>query len=116
MGTVAVYGLFSLTPKLRSPLKRSRINTPMCISPTRATKFVSTIIYNQGRFIHTWPTSEEFTNTYIDLHANHLNDTVWALILPERRNFLARSIKTFCCNRTSSKRIPVALDESVPFW
>jgi len=36
IGTVAVYGLFNLTPKLRSPLKRSNINTPMCIKPTRA--------------------------------------------------------------------------------
>ncbi len=34
MGTVAVYGLFSLTPKLRSPLSNKRINTPMCIRPT----------------------------------------------------------------------------------
>lgn len=38
IGTVAVYGLFNLTPKLRSPLKRSKINTPMCIKPTRAEK------------------------------------------------------------------------------
>lgn len=38
IGMVAVYGLFNLTPKFLSPLKSSIINTPICISPTRAVK------------------------------------------------------------------------------
>lgn len=38
IGMVAVYGLFKRTPKLRSPERRSRIKTPMCIRPTLAAK------------------------------------------------------------------------------
>lgn len=36
IGTVAVYGLLSRTPKFLSPESRSNMNTPMCMSPTRA--------------------------------------------------------------------------------
>ena len=36
IGTRTVYGLFNRTPKFRSPLSNNRMNTPMCIKPTRA--------------------------------------------------------------------------------
>jgi hypothetical protein len=36
IGIVAVYGLLSRTPKFLSPLSSRRINTPICIKPTRA--------------------------------------------------------------------------------
>lgn len=36
IGTVAVYGLFNRTPKFRSPDNSSKMNTPMCMRPTRA--------------------------------------------------------------------------------
>ena len=36
IGTVAVYGLLSRTPKFRSPLSKSKIKTPICMRPTRA--------------------------------------------------------------------------------
>lgn len=38
IGTRTEYGLFSRTPKLRSPLRSRRIKTPMCIKPTRAAR------------------------------------------------------------------------------
>jgi len=37
MGTWTEYGLFRRTPKFLSPLSSSRMNTPMCMRPTRAT-------------------------------------------------------------------------------
>ena len=45
IGTRTEYGLFSRTPKFRSPLRRRRINTPMCIRPTRAKNHIETEVW-----------------------------------------------------------------------
>lgn len=36
IGTLAVYGLFNLTPKFLSPLKSNKMKTPICTRPTLA--------------------------------------------------------------------------------
>lgn len=36
MGTCREYGLFKRTPKFLSPLSKSKMKTPICMSPTRA--------------------------------------------------------------------------------
>lgn len=107
IGTVAVYGLFSLTPKFRSPLNKSRINTPMCINPTRAIQLCLIITCNQFSQIHS------IVKAYTDLLVSRSNDTVLVPTPQERRNFLIRNIRISYCSHTFSKRTPITLGESV---
>lgn len=54
MGIVAVYGLLRRTPKFLSPESNSKMNTPMCIKPTRAKNYVikTMLLFTFGNNLH----------------------------------------------------------------
>lgn len=83
IGMVAVYGLFNLTPKFRSPDNNNKINTPICINPTRA---------KQSNLFERKISVKNY-GTYIGQHVNHSNGTKLELKFPIHHCFLKHNIK-----------------------
>lgn len=57
-----------------------------------------------------WTCYVSSRQSYIDRHANHLNDIISVQAHPAHRYSSTRSTKTFYCNRKFSRRTPTALD------
>lgn len=111
IGTVAVYGLFNRTPKFRSPDNSNRMNTPMCMRPTRAVEILN--VYDHVCYLgiySMWRNS--WTNTYIDRHVSRSNDIKSAQARPAHRCSSARNTKISYCNRRFSRKTPATLDGS----
>ena len=84
MGTRTVYGLFSRTPKLRSPLSSSRINTPMCIKPTRAAQTTRRSFFNPCwismlsiTIIVAWVKAYDLTAAEVKTNLDRVNSKMW---------------------------------------
>lgn len=114
IGTVAVYGLFNLTPKLRSPLSKRRIKTPMCIKPTRAIEYNNMIVNMIQRFLQKDQLGRKL-GSYIGLLWNHSDDTVLGPELQVHLNSSVHSIEISCYNHRASRKIQVTLDGNVLF-
>lgn len=109
IGTVAVYGLFNRTPKLRSPDNNSNIKTPMCMRPTRAAKknYCNTLPLIKFTQRKNWK-----IDAYIDRRANHLNGIKLVPKHLKHRCFWVRSTKISYCNHKFSRKKPATLDDS----